>query len=83
MFDITNRASAASPLISSPEFLRIALSPLASGTCIVSITATTVDDEEPELLDQEILSATISSTDELLELIRTHVRIAPLPPIVS
>jgi len=83
MFDITGRTAAAPPLISSLEFLRIALSPLASGNTVVSIVATSVDDEEPELLDQEIVSATITSVDELVELIRAHVRITPLSPVVS
>lgn len=74
MLDIYRRDQAA--LASHPpvEFLRIQLAPLFGGEIFVSLTATTVDETEPGLLDQEIANARVSSVDELVALIREHVR---------
>jgi hypothetical protein len=41
----------------------------------VSLTATTVDDEEPQLLDQEIARGRAATIDDVLALIKAHVRI--------
>jgi hypothetical protein len=60
----------------SVEFCRIELCPLADGKVLVSVTATTFDDEEPQLLDQEIISERVTTIDDVLALIRTHVAIA-------
>ncbi len=81
MLDIYARAAAGrhSPIIRSAEFFRIELAPLLNGRIGVSLTATTVDDKEPELLDQEIARDHIETIDELVALIRTHVSIAPEP----
>jgi hypothetical protein len=62
------------PLLQDFEFLRIELSPLEGGTVFVSMTATTVDEEEPQLLEQELASEQAESIDELLAIIRRHVR---------
>jgi hypothetical protein len=53
------------------EFYTIELAQLADGTYQVSLTATTVDDEEPQLLNQEIDSRRGVSLDEVLSMIRT------------
>lgn len=39
------------------EYYVVQLSEMADGGYYVSMTATTVDDDEPQLLDQEILKA--------------------------
>src|SRR5262245_54159986 len=57
------------------EFVRLELAPLKNGRVYASLTATTVDAEEPQLLDQQIACATLASLDDLLALIRTHVQI--------
>jgi hypothetical protein len=57
------------------EFLRIELSPLADGRVHVALTATTVDEEFPELLDTEIARDQVASIDDVVALIRAHVRI--------
>jgi len=70
--DPTGRAR---PLPCDVEFVRIELAPLADGRVFASLTATTVDDEEPQLIDQEIASENVASIDDVLALIRAHVRI--------
>ena len=52
------------------EFYSIELAQLADGTFHVSITATTVDDEEPQLLSQEIGSERVASIDAALAVVR-------------
>ncbi len=64
------------PALRGAEFLRIELSATADGKILTSVTATTVDEDEPQLLDQEIACERLASIDELLALIKTHVRIA-------
>jgi hypothetical protein len=69
------------------EFLRIELSATADGKLLTSLTATTVDPDQPQLLDQEIACERVASIDELLALIKTHIRFAettaPLPARMS
>lgn len=86
MFDKRSRNPAAvTPIqISAVEFFRIELAPLTDGRIRVSLTATTVDEEEPELLDREVASDHVTSMDDVLALIRAHVRVSqdvpgPLP----
>jgi hypothetical protein len=85
MLDIHPRESAGSlpPVIRGVEFFRIELAPLNDGNILVSLTATTVDDEEPQLLDQEIARDRVTSIDAVLALIRTHVRVVPDPARVA
>jgi hypothetical protein len=52
------------------EFYSIELAQLADGTIHVSLTATTVDEEEPQLLCQEIVSERAVSIDDALAVIR-------------
>ena len=49
------------------------------------MTATTVDEQEPQLLDQEIACDCVTSLDDIIALIRTHVRVVPdrIPAILS
>jgi hypothetical protein len=79
MLDIHTRASAGCqpPVIRGAEFFRIELAPLIDGKILVSLTATTVDEEEPQLLDQEIACDRVDSVDDIIALIRTHVRVVP------
>ena len=62
--------------IRSVDFFRIELAPLADGKVSVAMTATTLDDEAPQLLDQEVAHERIASIDELLALIQSHVRVS-------
>jgi hypothetical protein len=63
------------------------LSPQIDGKVLVSLTATTVDEEEPQLLDQEVACERVDTIDDVLALIRAHVRIerpaASLPSQLS
>jgi hypothetical protein len=59
------------PVIKSPEFFNIQIAPLAAGGFYVSMTATTVDDEEAQLLTQEIIFDTAASIEDVLDIIRT------------
>jgi hypothetical protein len=81
MLDIQTRTSAgrSSPVIGDVEFFRIELAPLDDGRIHVALTATTVDETEPQLLDQEIASGRVATIDEVLALIRGHVRVSPRP----
>jgi hypothetical protein len=79
MLDIHTRASARCqpPVIRNAEFFRMELAPLIDGKILVSLTATTVDEQEPQLLDQEIACDRVASIDDIVALIRTHVRVVP------
>ena len=79
MLDIHTRAAASChpPVIRNAEFFRIELAPLNDGKILVSLTATTVDEQEPQLLDQEIACDRVTSVDDIIALIRTHVRVVP------
>ena len=80
MLDIYARRSAGLfPIIRSAEFCRIELMPRNDGL-FVSVTATVVDDQEPQLLDHEIACERVATIDDLLGLIRDHVHIAK-PPV--
>jgi hypothetical protein len=79
MLDIHTSALPGGAPVPSVEFLRIELSPLASGRVHVSMTATTIDEQGPELLDQEIARGNAATIDDVLALIRAHVHIAAHP----
>ena len=55
------------------EFYTIELSQLPDGAIFVSMTATTVDEEEPQLLLQEITSERVASIDDALAVIKKGV----------
>jgi hypothetical protein len=55
------------------EFYTIAIAELADGRFSVMMTATTVDDEEPQLLSQEIASECVRSIDDAFAVIRQGI----------
>ena len=57
------------PVIRSIEFYNIELAPLADGRVYVAMLATTVDDEEPQLLTQEIARDTVATIEDALAVI--------------
>lgn len=73
MLDIHANAHPGRPPVRDVEFLRIELCPLAGGRVHMSMTATTVDDQGPGLLDQEIACDQVATIDDVLALIRAHV----------
>ena len=78
MFDIYARENSGSaPAIRNAEFFRIELAPLYDGGVVVSLTVTTVDEEEPQLLDQEIACERVATIEDVLALIRMHLRAVP------
>ncbi len=75
MLDTDARAAApAFPKIPNLEFLRVQLSPALDGHIFVALTATVVDDQEPELLDQEIAFNNVATIDDAIALIGQHAR---------
>ena len=65
--------SGTSPLIRSVEFYNIELATLADGRVYVSMMATTVDDQEPQLLTQEIACESVATIEDALAVIRQGV----------
>jgi hypothetical protein len=55
------------------ESFTIELAQLADGGFHVSLTATTVDEEEPQLLSQEIASERVATLDDALAVIKNGV----------
>jgi hypothetical protein len=55
------------------ESYTIELAQLADGGFHVSLTATTVDEEEPQLLSQEIASERVATLDDALAVIKNGV----------
>ena len=55
------------------EFFTIQLAELGDGMIAVSLTATTVDEEEPQLLNQEIISDRVASIEDALTLIKMSI----------
>jgi hypothetical protein len=55
------------------EFYSIELAELADGSIHVALTATTVDDQEPQLLSQELASARVATLDQALAVIHQSV----------
>ena len=77
MLDTNARAIApAFPIISNPEFLRAELSVAFDGRMFVTLTATVVDEQETQLLDQEIVRDQVATIDAALALIGEHARAA-------
>jgi hypothetical protein len=71
---ISNAAALSNP--ADPFFYSVALSRQADGKIFVELSATTVDEEGPSLLNQEIACDRVATIDDALALIRAHVRIA-------
>jgi hypothetical protein len=74
MFENDSRASPAPVNFRSLEFFTIQLAPLEDGDVFVAITATTVDDQDAQLLNQEIASDRVATIDDALALIAERVR---------
>lgn len=55
------------------EFYSIELAQLTDRTFHVALTATTVDEEEPQLLRQDIASERVASIDDALAVIKEGV----------
>jgi hypothetical protein len=55
------------------EFYTVQLAPLIDGRIFVSLTATVVDDEEPQLLSQEITTDRVATIDDALAIIKTGI----------
>jgi hypothetical protein len=67
MADFPNQPPA---VIKSVEFFNVEIAPLADGQVYVSMTATTVDDQEPQLLTQEVARDMVATIDDALALIK-------------
>jgi len=77
MLDIHAGATAPHSSPTPPiEFFTIQLMPLSEGGISASLRSTIFDETDFELLDQDIANVRLSTLDELVELIRAHVRIA-------
>ena len=63
-------------VIKSVEFFSIELAPLVDGRVYVSMTATTVDDQEPQLLTQEIVRDSVGTIDDALAIIKRGITAA-------
>ena len=63
----------AGSVIKSVEFYNIELAPLADGRVYVAMLATTVDDQEPQLLTQEIARDTVATIEDALAVIRQAI----------
>jgi hypothetical protein len=61
------------------EYFTIQLMPLTEGGISASLRSTSFDETDFELLDQDIANVRLSTLDELMALIRTHVPIAAPP----
>lgn len=66
----SERAEPATSVIKSVEFFNIELAPLSDGRVYVSLTETTVDDQEPQLLTREIVRDTVATIDDALFVIK-------------
>ncbi len=77
MFDKHGPAAAAPINFKALEFFTIQLSPLADGNVFVAMTATTVDDQDAQLLNQEIASDRVATIEDALALIAERVRPTP------
>ena len=65
--------SCTGPVIRSVEFYNIELAPLADGRVYVSMLGTTVDDQEPQLLTQEIARGTVATIEDAPAVIRQAI----------
>jgi hypothetical protein len=87
MLDIQTGATAPPNVPIPPiEFVTIQLMPLADGHLSVALKSTVFDEGELDLIDEEIVNERVTTLDELIALIRTHVRIgrpAALPSQLS
>ena len=84
MLDIQTGAPAPPNIPTPPiEFVTIQLMPLADGHLSVALKSTVFDESELDLVDEEIVSERVTTLDELVALIRAHVRIGHLATLPS
>ena len=74
MFDTPGRVSAVHPPSNPVEFYRVQLERLSGGEIFVSLIATTLDEHEPQLLDQEIAADRVATIDDALALVKECVQ---------
>ena len=80
MLDINTGATAPQSSPTPPiEFFTIQLMPLAEGGISASLRSTVFDETDFDLIDQDIANVRLGTLDELVALIRPHVRIAAPP----
>jgi hypothetical protein len=80
MLDIHTGATAPHSSPTPPiEFFTIQLMPLSEGGISASLRSTVFDETDFDLIDQDIANVRLSTLDELMALIRAHVRIAAPP----
>lgn len=81
--DIAAGAKAAAPL--SLQYVTVEIMPLVSGHFSVSMQATLLDEQELEFVGEDLAQQRVATVDELLALIREHVRMEPsaAPPSLS
>jgi hypothetical protein len=76
MLDTHGRAVAAPrPALLDVEFVRVELAPAIDGGFFVALTATTVDESEPQLLEQEIARDRVATIEAALVFINEHARL--------
>jgi hypothetical protein len=79
MLDIAlTRDSPPGPLLNltEPLFYTVELSRQADGNFFIEVTATSVDEEGPSLVNEELARDRVATIDDALALIRANVRIA-------
>ena len=74
MFDSLGRVAAVHPPPSTIEFYRVQLERLGDGEIFVSLIATMLDEQAPQLLDQEIASGRVATIDDALALVKDCVQ---------
>lgn len=80
MIDTPGPAAAAPFNFKALAFFTIQLSPLADGSVFIAMTATSIDDQEAQLLNQEIASQRVATLDEALAIVVERVRATSQPP---
>lgn len=80
ILEIETTSQATNPPARAIEFVTMQLMPLADGSISVSMKSTVFDEEELELIDKEIVDGRVASLDQLLDLVRSHVRIGSGAP---
>jgi hypothetical protein len=79
MFDIQVTAAPRRDPSSQIELFRIEFIPLLEGSVFVRMTATSLDEDGPELIDQEIACDNVATIDDVVALIRAHVNFVARP----
>jgi len=81
MLDIQTGAQAPPHPTPPIEFVTIQLMPVVQGGVSVSLKSTIFDETDLDLIDQDIAHERVTTIDELVGLIRAHVRIGCQPSV--